>query len=122
VVGQKNVAFGLIEFGWSIHRITDHFPDDAQDVDDPDWIEFGLQRDWVPLHKDGRIVGNPTERAPIEQHSSPMFFLDNQRLPIDEMVRRIHINQSKIYAIVARRRRTAACYAVNDVGVHKRWP
>ncbi|WP_343602469.1 hypothetical protein [Mycobacterium sp.] len=51
-----------------------------------------------------------------------MFSLDNQQLSIDEMVRRIHLNDSKIYWLARRRRGTAACYAVNDRGVHKRCP
>jgi hypothetical protein len=92
----KNVACKLVDLGWSIHRITDHFEHDATNVSDPDWMEFGLQRGWFPFHKDGRIRGNPSERAPIELHQAPMFYLDNQQLPIDEMVRRIHMNQSKI--------------------------
>lgn len=118
----KSVALRLVELGWRIHRITDHFPNDAAQVSDPDWMEFGLQRGWLPFHKDGRIRGNPTEREPLERHESPMFYLDNQQLPIDEMVRRIHMNQTKIYWLARRRRGTAACYAVNHLGVHKRWP
>jgi PIN like domain len=118
----KNLAFRLIDLGWSIHRIADYFPNDAADVSDPDWMDFGLKRRWFPFHKDGRIRGNPSERRPIERHKSPMFYLDNQQLSIDEMVRRIHMNQSKIYLLARRRRGVPACYAVNDQGVHKRWP
>lgn len=118
----KNVAFRLIELGWVIHRITDHFPNDAQNVDDPDWMEYGLVRGWIPFHKDGRIVGNPTEREPVERHCAPMFFLDNQHLQIEEMVQRIHRNQSKIFAIARRRRQAACCFAVNERGIHRRWP
>lgn len=116
------MAFKLIELGWRIHRITDHFDSDAADVSDPDWMEYGLQRGWFPFHKDGRIRGNPSERQPIERHNAPMFYLDNQQLSIDEMVHRIHMNQAKIYWLARRRRREAACYAVTDRGVHKRWP
>lgn len=43
-----------------------------------------------------------------------MFYLDNQQFPIDEMVRRIHMNQNKIYWLARRRRHEAECYAVND--------
>jgi PIN like domain len=118
----KNLAFRLIELGWQIHRISDHFPSDADGVSDPDWMEFGLIRGWFPFHKDGRIRGNPAERKPIERHGSPMFYLDSQQLRLGEMVRRIHMNQSKIYWLARRRRGSAACYAVNDQGVHKRWP
>jgi hypothetical protein len=38
------------------------------------------------------------------------------------MVQRIHMNQNKIYRLARRRRGASACYAVNDQGVHKRWP
>jgi hypothetical protein len=31
---------------------ADHFPNDAQDVPDEEWMRFGLRRDWYPLHKD----------------------------------------------------------------------
>jgi hypothetical protein len=80
------------------------------------------RRGWFPFHKDGRIRGNPSERRPIERDKSPMFYLDNQQLSIDEMVRRIHMNQTKIYSLARRRRSVAACYPVDDRGAHKRWP
>jgi hypothetical protein len=69
----KNVALELIELGWVIHRVTDHFPNDAQDVSDPEWIEYKLQRLWIPFHKDQRIRNNPTERAPIERQVAHGF-------------------------------------------------
>jgi PIN domain-containing protein len=94
---RKDLAFRLVELSWRIHRISGQFPNDADRVNDPDWMEFGLQRGWLPFHKDGRIVGNPTEREPIELHRSPTFYLDDEQLPIDEVLRRIHMNQSKIY-------------------------
>lgn len=116
----KRLAARLTDLGWVVHRITDHFPNDAQDVDDPVWMDYGLQRGWFPLHKDGRIVGNPTERAPVESHDSVMFFLDNQNLVVDEMVHRFHVNQARIYRLTRRAR--AECYAVNADGVLRRWP
>lgn len=85
-------------------------------------MDFGLCRKWFPFHKDGRIRSNPSERRPIELHKSPMFYLDNQQIKIDEMVGRIHMNQSKIYSLARRHRGEGACYAINDQGVHKRWP
>lgn len=85
-------------------------------------MDYGLQRDWFPLHKDSKIRGRPAERAPIEKYEMAMFYLDNQQLSIDEMVRRIHSQQNKIYALARRRRQGAACYAITENGVHKRWP
>ncbi|WP_343602468.1 hypothetical protein [Mycobacterium sp.] len=46
------MAFRLSQLGWLIHRIADQFPNDADRVSDPDWMEFGLQRGWLPFHKD----------------------------------------------------------------------
>lgn len=114
------VAAGLREHGWQIHRATDYFPNDAQDVDDPDWMRFGLQRGWYPLHKDGRIRGREVERRPLVEFAAPMFYLDNQQLKIAEMVRRFHDAQRAIYRTV--KEGGAACYAVSTKGIRRTWP
>lgn len=116
----RHVAANLRELGWLIHRATDHFPDDAQDVNDDVWMRFGLERGWYPLHKDGRIRGREVERRPLVEFDAPMFYLDNQQLRIIEMVRRFHEAQAQIY------RRAlaggAACYAVSATGIRRTWP
>jgi hypothetical protein len=53
----RGVAEDLIALGWIVHRITEHFPGDAQHVADEEWLEYGLCRGWTPLCKDGRIKG-----------------------------------------------------------------
>jgi hypothetical protein len=116
----KRVAEGLRVFGWRIHRIVDHFPNDAQHVDDVEWMRYGLRRNWFPLHKDGRIRGREVERRPLAEFSAPMFYLDNQQLPIAEMVRRFHGSQAQVYR--ARRRKRAACYVVSATGIRRTWP
>jgi hypothetical protein len=35
----------LVSRGWIVHVVSDHFPDDAQTVSDPEWIAYGLARD-----------------------------------------------------------------------------
>jgi hypothetical protein len=116
----KGVAAGLIELGWGIHRINDHFANDAQETSDEEWIEFGLCRGWVPLCKDGRIRGRAVEREPLERHSAVMFYLDNQQLRISAMVERIHNAQALIHNAV--RRSGPAAYAVSSSGIRKTWP
>ena len=116
----KGVAAGLRAEGWIIHRTNDHFPDDAQDVDDDVWMRYGLDRGWFPLHKDGRIRGREVERRPIIEFDSPMFYLDNQQLKIAEMVRRFQSSRAQIY--LRTRRGGAACWAVGADGIRRTWP
>ncbi|WP_255182562.1 hypothetical protein [Rhodococcus sp. WWJCD1] len=116
----KQVALHLRALGWFIHRITDHFPDDAQDVEDPEWMRYGLERGWFPLCKDGRIKGRAAERRPIEEFQAPMFYLDNQQLRLDEMVRRFDRSRIQIYQKT--RQVGAASYAVGSKGIARTWP
>jgi hypothetical protein len=116
----RGVHAGLTVLGWLVHRAADHFPDDAQDVPDQDWLEYGLARGWTPLCKDGRIKGRSSERAPLEHHRAVLFYLDNQRLLRAEMVRRFHDAQSRVYAAVLRG--GPAAYAVNADGIRRTWP
>lgn len=116
----KNVAAGLIERGWLIHRAVDFYPNDAQDIDDEIWMRFGLERGWFPLHKDGRIRGRDVERRPLVEFDAPMFYLDNQQLRIAEMVKRFHAAQPQIH--IKTRTSGAACFAVSDEGIRRTWP
>jgi hypothetical protein len=110
----------LARLGWRIHRITDEFPDDAQKVPDEDWITNGLERGWVPLCKDGRIKGRAAERNPLVTYEATLFYLDNQRLLVAEMVARFVANRSHIER--AARRGGPAIYAVSADTIRKTWP
>ncbi len=39
----RRVAEGLRDQGWLVHRATEHFPNDAQDVPDEEWLDYGLE-------------------------------------------------------------------------------
>lgn len=116
----RRVAEDLTELGWIIHRAAQHFPGDAQNVPDDEWLAFGLERQWTPLCKDGRIKGRQSERAPLETHRAVLFYLDNQRLVVTEMVRRFHQSQQAIYRAVAKGGPRA--YAVTADGIRATWP
>lgn len=117
----RGVAEDLAERGWILHRITDHFPNDAQDVSDEAWIEYGLVRGWVPLCKDGRIRGREHEREPLERFRAVLFYLDNQRLRRADMVQRF--DQARFKIERRTRRSGPAIYAVRADGkVDKVWP
>ncbi|MBM7769942.1 hypothetical protein JOD54_000146 [Actinokineospora baliensis] len=116
----RRVAEGLQELGWVVHRATDHFPNDAQDVPDEDWLAYGLDRGWSPLCKDGRIRGREVERAPIERFGAVLFYLDNQRLVVSAMVDRFH--RSRAAMIRAVDRGGPAAYAVREDSIRRTWP
>ncbi|MEU7475327.1 hypothetical protein AB0A63_05040 [Lentzea sp. NPDC042327] len=116
----RGVAEGLARLGWTVHRITDHFPDDAQFTADDEWLEYGLDRGWVPLCKDGRIKGRPPERRPVEDRLAVLFYLDNQQLRRDEMISRFHNAQAAIHRAVTRG--GPAIYAVKEDGIRRTWP
>lgn len=106
--------------GWLIHRVADVFPNDAEKIPDEEWIEYGLVRDWVPLCKDGRIRGRSREHNPLIEHRGTLFYLNNQRLPIAEMVARFEVNRRRIER--AARRGGPAIYAVTEDSIEKTWP
>jgi hypothetical protein len=114
------VAEGLADLGWLVHRAADHFPDDAQDVEDEVWLAFGLGRGWSPPCKDGRIKGRHAERAPLEAYGGVLFYLDNQRLLVVEMVTRIHRCQHSIHRAVERGGPRA--YAIGETDIRSTWP
>jgi PIN like domain len=115
----RRVGDGLEARGWTIHRVAEHFPLDAQHIPDEVWLAYGLERGWSPLCKDGRIRGRQVEREPLERFGAVLFYLDNQRLLVDEMVWRFHRSQDAIYRAV---RRGPATYAVGSDGIRRTWP
>ena len=116
----RGVAEGLTELGWSVHRATDHFANDAQEIDDEDWLEYGLRNGWTPLCKDGRIKSRRHEREPLVRHRGVLFYLNNQRLLRAEMVRRFHLSQPAIFRAISRG--GPAAYAVGASGIRRTWP
>ena len=117
----KTLPARLAELGWVVHRIADIFPNDAQEISDQDWMAAALARGWVPFCKDGRIRGRDHERLPLEVHGGLMFYLDNQQLPLDEMVRRVHQVQAAVYRAV--RRGGPAVYAIRrECRIERTWP
>lgn len=116
----RGVAEGLTAEGWIVHRAAAHFPNDAQEVNDEDWLDYGLENGWTPLCKDGRIKGRRHEREPLVRHRAVLFYLDNQRLLRVEMVRRFHNSQRDIYRAVDRG--GPAAYAVGARGRRRTWP
>lgn len=116
----RGVAEELTAHGWLVHRATEHFANDAQEIDDEVWLSYGLENGWTPLCKDGRIRGREHERAPLVQHRAVLFYLDNQRLVRAEMIRRFHAARDAIHRAIARG--GPAAYAVREHRIDRTWP
>lgn len=81
----KRSARLLVEAGWVIHLIADHYPDDAAHVSDEAWIEEGCRRGWALLTKDQRIRYRAQELAAL---AGSLFCLSSGNLGLDEMAHR----------------------------------
>jgi hypothetical protein len=115
----KETAKRLREAGWVIHLIADHYPDDAQDVDDEVWIAEGSRRGWILLSKDKRIRYRGASLA--ELHAGRLFCLSNGNLVIDEMVTRFIAAGPSIRR--AARSGEPGFWKVYEGGrVERRWP
>lgn len=116
----RRVAEDLREHGWTVHRIGEVLPADAQDIPDEDWISHGLDQGWVPLSKDGRIKTRDQEIEPVRLREAVLFYLDNQQLRSAEMVERLHRCRDAIHDAVAKG--GTAAYAVRTDRIERTWP
>lgn len=116
----RRVAEELRERGWLVHRIGEFFKADGQDVPDEEWIVYGLDRGWVPLSKDGRIVTRDHECRPLAECAGLLFYLNNQQLRSMEMVERFHAQQTSIHRAIVRG--GPAAYVVWADRIERAWP
>ncbi|MBA3020437.1 hypothetical protein [Propionicimonas sp.] len=90
----KGSVTKLRALGWSIVRIADVFPDDAQDVTDEEWIAHGSSEGLALLTKDKAIRYQPSFR----EAGTPVFALSGGSIGLDEMVERFEAGRRKIWA------------------------
>jgi hypothetical protein len=116
-LGRRSAQL-LVDVGWIIHMIADHYPDDAAHVPDVAWIEEGCSKGWVLLTKDQRIRYRSHELGALQ---GQLFCLSSGNLAIIEMAHRFLATRPAIDRAVAR----------DDVGfwlvyaggrVEKKWP
>lgn len=106
--------------GWTIHLIADHYPNDADNIEDEEWITEGCSRGWSLLSKDKKIRYRESELASLGVHGH-LFCLANGNLRIDDMAERFDRARRKIEAAVARE--PAGFWHVHAGGHIKRmWP
>lgn len=69
--------------GYVVHLIADHYPEDASEVPDEQWIAAGCSNGWVLLTKDKRIRYRAEELAALQE--GHLFCLVSGNLDIDGM-------------------------------------
>jgi hypothetical protein len=104
--------------GWLIHLIADHFPDDAQKIDDPECIEYGLSRGWSLLTQDERIRRQPAALAPLRRYQGMIFCLATADLLAEAKADWFHRRQGAIYDRVRAGR--AGFFLVHDYKLARR--
>jgi hypothetical protein len=114
----KGTPARLLELGWVVHLISDHFTDDAQDVSDPEWIQLGLSRRWSMLTQDLRIRTQPEVHRLLRAHTGTVFCLSSAELPVRVRADRFQAQQASIYQRV--RDGTAGFFVVTESGVVRR--
>jgi anti-sigma factor RsiW len=83
-----------------VHLLGDHFPDDGEQVSDPEWINYGLVRGWSLLTQDLRIATQPAAMEMLRAHRGSIFCLDSAELSVRVRAERFHSRQGAIYQYV----------------------
>ena len=73
----------LQDAGYVVHLIADHYPEDASDVPDEEWIAEGCSQGWVLLTKDKRIRYRAEELEALQE--GHLFCLVSGSMDIDAM-------------------------------------
>ncbi|XVV13235.1 hypothetical protein ACQP2X_02430 [Actinoplanes sp. CA-131856] len=110
----------LRQQGWITHDITDHFENDAQDVGDPEWMDYGLSRGWSFLTQDKRIRNQVSALELLGDHGGRIFCLSSGNLLVSDRAERFHSQQSAIFQHVVAG--AVGFFVVYDHGVVRRWP
>ncbi len=97
----KLTAERLREAGHVVHLIADFYPDDAQKVEDAEWIAEGCRRGWVLLTKGKRIRYRPDELSALEE--GHLFCLADGNADLDTMTERFLAAMPAIARAVAQR-------------------
>lgn len=113
----RRTAAALREHGWVVHLVADHYPDDADGVEDTEWIAEGCSRGWALLTKDKRIRYRRHELGALHGR---LFALSRGDLTVSEAATRIVAAAPRIELALAA---SHGLWLVYDSGrIERRWP
>lgn len=114
----KATAEKLREHGLVVHRIAEHYPQDASEVLDEAWIAEGCSRGWALLTKDKRIRYRSAELAALD---GLLFCLVGGNATVDEMAVRLITAMPAINRAIERGR--PGFWHINAKGeIRRMWP
>jgi hypothetical protein len=112
-------ASRLREAGYVVHLIADHYPDDAGNVPDEEWIAEGCSNGWNLLTKDKRIRYRAAELEALQE--GHLFFLVSGIMDMDGMTRAF-LNALPKIERVARDEPVGFWHVYRDGKVKRMWP
>lgn len=115
----KISAHRLREQGHVVHRIAEHYPNDAQQIADEDWISEGCRLGWVLLTKDRRIRYRAQELAALQDGF--LFCLSDGNANLDTISETWSLAMPAIHRAVARRA-AGFWHVYADGSIHRMWP
>ncbi len=115
----KTTASRLQDAGYVVHRIADHYPNDASDIPDENWIAEGCSRGWVLLSKDKRIRYRAAELEALQE--GHLFCLVSGTMNIAEMTQAFLDALPKIER-AARKEPVGFWHVYRDGKIKRMWP
>lgn len=112
-------ASRLRDAGYAVHLIADHYPNDAGDVPDEDWIAEGCSQGWVLLTKDKRIRYRARELAALQ--GGHLFCLVSGTMTIKEMTQAL-LSALPRAERVARQTPAGFWHIYRDGTIKRMWP
>jgi hypothetical protein len=112
-------ASRLRSAGYVVHLIADHYPNDASDVPDEEWIAEGCSRGWVLLTKDKRIRYRAEELEALEE--GHLFCLVSGNMDIDAMTQAFLDALPKIERVVGEEP-VGVWHVYRDGKIKRMWP
>jgi hypothetical protein len=82
----RTTGLRLRNLGWRVHMVSEIYPNDGQEVSDPDWISHGLRLGWSLLTQDKRIRYRSAELGALADGDGTMFCLSSGNLMIQARV------------------------------------
>lgn len=114
----RRTARGLRDLGWVIHLVADFYLEDADRVDDIEWIAEGCARGWSLLTKDKRIRYRRDEIGALNGH---LFSLSSGNLTVAQAVDRFRHAAPRVEHAIAVE--SPGFWLIYDGGrIERKWP
>jgi uncharacterized protein with PIN domain len=115
----KTTASRLREAGNVVHLIAEHYPNDASDTPDEDWVAEGCSHGWVLLTKDERIRYRAAELEALQE--GHLFCLITRNMNIEEMTQAFLDSLPKIER-AATEEPVGFWHVYRDGKIRRMWP